>query len=179
MYMTPSCIGRVTDNRGNTAPDSPTLHDAIRSTIHAGMGGTVQHLADATGLPAKSLYRWATDPANPSDDGRKLPAEAIVPLARATGRLDVVRFLAREVDHLLVPMPPAVVTTANLLACISRVTVETGDVQRETGATLHDGAVTCEEAARVVEECEQAMRELAALRAAALQAMRPAPALLP
>lgn len=167
--MTASSPNVTQGDRRTSCSDSPAFYEVVRDVIHA---GSVQRLASETGLPASQLYRWGTLPSNPSDHGRKLPADAVVALSRATGRVDIIEHMARSLGCLVVPKPKAQPTGLSVLSSVGAVTREFGQVQAETAAALNDGAVSGEEAVRLAAELEDLLVAAATLLEQVQQAAR-------
>lgn len=121
-------------------------------------------LAERIGFPAKWLYRWSTSLDNASLEHRDPPAKAIVPLARATGRLDVVEFLARSVGCLLVALPTCESPmTLAILERVALITREFSDTQGTVATALHDGDVNAVEAGAIRDELRELMTAAAQL----------------
>lgn len=147
-----------------------SLDEAFARMIHA---GNVTELAERTGFARRDLYRWATPQDNPSGEHRAAPAKVIEPLAQATGRLDVLDYLAHRLGCVVVPIPTGGDATAfGVLQRVAALTKEFSDVQGATAEVLHDGRITSAEGALVLEQLADLQRASADLALAIEKGVR-------
>jgi len=147
--------------RGKTAGDSPsTLAEAVRAVLQSAPATVI---ADALNSPEKAVYRYACLPTNASNEHRHLPVALVGALTRATGRLDIVEHLAREVGCVLVPLSAPIAGPAPLLERIATLTREFAEVQSCAAEAL-DGGITKAERAALERELFDVIRGAEGLR---------------
>jgi DNA-binding phage protein len=136
-----------------------SLDEAFARMVHA---RNVTDLAASTGFSRKDLYRWATPEDNPSGEHRDPPAKVIVPLAKATGRLDVLHYIANRLGCVVVPIQPHGDTGAvDVLESIGTMTRSFGAVQMAIAEIARSGRVAAP--AFVLEEIARFQRAAAEL----------------
>lgn len=128
-------------NGGNSLPPSE-LWEAVRRVVFA---KDVTGLATTLGIPPKELYRYSTNPANPSDEARDLPARLIGPMTVWTGRTDLIDYVAADCAGLFISRRRDIASVSGLLDRVGALTKEFADVQTECAAALTDERLTREE----------------------------------
>lgn len=171
--MPPSSPPPTARGRGTTAAACPSpLDEAVRRTIHA---VRVADLSARLAVPAKALYRYATDRENPSNQHRHLPVGLVAPLVQATGDPAILMELAALCGFVLVPLATAPLTrAAGLIAQIAAVTRQFGELQICCGDALADPRLTPEERRTIAGELYELVTIAAGLRQALLTQGGPA-----
>ncbi|WP_299076428.1 phage regulatory CII family protein [uncultured Paraglaciecola sp.] len=125
---------------------SLTVTDAAYHTVHDYNGGAVS-LAPRVGIASP---RVLDNKVNPNSDTHKLTLKEACKIIRLTNDLRILKAMAEEASHLLVPLVPfdGVSDTA-LLETFTRLMKEFGEFSAVFHDSLADGVITREEIDRL------------------------------
>ncbi len=151
--------------RDHDSPMHDTLKDALADVVlHSPITPKAQ--ADELGESISTIYRWGD--ANQPDCYP--PLTKVVPHARATGNLAVVKFLAGRVNCVLVPLRELRDVTAEptqialFQQSLLDVMAELGQAADALKQDLKDGRLTEREARRCRKECDDVIDKAVLLR---------------
>lgn len=141
-----------------------TLKDALADVVlHSAVSPKAQ--ADELGESLSTVYRWGD--ANQPDCFP--PITKIIPQARCTGNLSVVRFFARRVDAAVVelkdirPSRSGASCEESVAAHMADVVTELGELAAELKAAFKNRHMSEREARRSRKECEDVVDRAATL----------------
>ena len=136
-----------------------SLKQATAQLVDA--NGGPQPAAEGCRVTAGMLFKY-TDP-NDENRLRFMPADIVRGLERRCDDPIVTRFLAAEAGHVLIrlDLPKDI---AALPSALADAAAEASDVYRVASQCLEDGKVAPGEAAKLVEEIDQAIEAFAAMR---------------
>lgn len=141
-----------------------TLKDALADVVlHSPVSPKAQ--ADELGESLSTVYRWGD--ANQPDCFP--PITKIIPQARCTGNLAVVRFLARRVDAVVVelkdirPSRSGSTCEESVAAHMTEIVVEMGELAAQLRAAFTNKRMSESEARRSRKECEDVVDRAATL----------------
>ncbi|MCS6302328.1 MAG: hypothetical protein H8K07_01480 [Nitrospira sp.] len=141
-----------------------TLKDALAELVFRSPI-SVKAQADELGENVSSVYRWA----DVNQPECYPPLTKIIPHARATGNVALIRFFAARVNCVLVPLrelqaaaEPAHLSLvqANMLAVVK----EIGEVVAALETSVRDGKLSEREARRCRKECDDVIDKAVLLR---------------
>ena len=139
------------------------LKTHLHGTIHRHAAKSVPQIADDLGISASYLYRAALPCEGETATGCRFPLDLLIPLVRSTGDYQVLDYLEAAVGRVAIVLPSGAAGTRELAGQVCKAVREFGDVAREAGNAIADGAVTKREAAAVEREGLQLVREVCAL----------------
>ncbi len=152
--------------RGETLVEAMTVQDAITETVLHTPTAPAKAIAEDMGLALSLLY----DIANPELTRRRLRAEEVPALVKASGNPLVLDVMEGRVGRVAFTLPLGVVGREDLFAATATACRELGDaVEAVRAAFSDDGRMSPREAARVRQEFHQAFAALARLETLALQ----------
>lgn len=131
-------------------------HEVIRAAANR-IG--VKALAAQLGLSPALVYKWCQeyDPGNPNSSGTRNPLDRIRDMVRATGDLDLVRWVCRQAGGFLAMNPQVrkgsrdvelVLTTQRVVSAFSDL------LEEVTRSIRNDGVITPAEAERIRRDWE-------------------------
>lgn len=121
---------------------------------------TVAEIAERIGRPENYLRKATSQ----YDDAHPLRGDLIVPLTTATGNFALINYLARACGGVFFQLPDVRTDDyADILNQTATVVGEFGDVLTDLRASLADNRVTSGEAARVAQQGNEAIAEIARL----------------
>lgn len=142
-----------------------TLKDALADVVlHSPVPPKAQ--ADELGESVSTIYRWGD--ANQPDCYP--PLMKVVPHARATGNLALIRFLASRVNCVLIPLRDLHDVTGDARqlslyqSSMLSIVKEIGEVVAAMEASLKDGRLSEREARRCRKECDDVIDRAVLLR---------------
>lgn len=142
-----------------------TLKDAVADVVHHSPL-PVKAQADELGESVSSVYRWA----DVNQPDCYPPITKVVPHARATGNLALVRFFAARVNCVLVPLRELHEVTADprqlslYQSSMLAIVKEIGEVVAALEDSLKDGKLSEREARRCRKECDDVIERAVLLR---------------
>ncbi len=161
---------RPPNDRGETLVETMTVQDAITETVlhtrhKGGADIPAKAIAEDMGMALSLLY----DIANPEKTRRRLRAEEVPALVKASGNTLVLDVMERRVGRVAFDLPMGVVGRDDLFAATASACRELGEAVDAVREAFTDGRVSMREADRVRQEFSQAFAALARLEALALQ----------
>jgi hypothetical protein len=148
--------------RGDSAHE--TLKDALADVVlHSPVSPKAQ--ADELGEGLSTIYRWA----DMNQPDCFPPITKIIPQARCTGNLAVVRFFARRVDSVVVelkdirPSRSGVSCEESVAAHMADIVMEMGELAAQLRAAFKNRHMSESEARRSRKECEDVVDRAATL----------------
>jgi hypothetical protein len=149
----------------NSGLSHETLKDAIADVLfHSPI--PVKAQADELGEHISSVYRWA----DPNQPDCYPPLTKIVPHARATGNVALIRFFAQRVNAVLVPLRELHDVTGDprqlslFQASMLAVVKEIGEVVTALESSMKNGRLSEREARRCRKECDDVIDRVVLLR---------------
>lgn len=148
--------------------DKVSAHDSIKDALaHVVLQSAVspKAQADELGESLSTIYRWGD--ANQPECFP--PITKIIPQARCTGNLALIRFFARRVDGVLVKLTdiqPARIKTKHadpVASHMADILMEIGELATQIKRTFRDGVMTETEARRARKEAEDVVDRAATL----------------
>lgn len=130
---------------------------ATRRLVKA--AGGLEAAASVTRVGKSTLGRYQ-DPGS----GDWMPVDVVADLESESGQRFVTEALARQSGCLLLPLPAASAAAPEMAQRLARLGQEIAEVFAASAAALADGRVEPAEAARMINEIDDAVRELAGLR---------------
>ena len=106
----------------------------VPGTFGEALACQVQHNQKKVAAIAEEIgvqYGYLCHAVNPDDHTIQFQARAIVPLCRATGSVGVLRFMAAQLNHLLVPLPTVGADDSSIYQKFLAIAKELGDVSVE------------------------------------------------
>ena len=140
-----------------------TLEEATESLINA-VGGP-KAAAALPGCPVgRSMLDKYMDADDPENRGKTIPARTAAYFESVAGEPHVTQWMAAQSGHCVVPLPDA--APMNLVAFVTGLGREAGDVFAAVGTALKDGRVTPGERVRLIREINDVIRVATAARTA-------------
>lgn len=141
--------------------------DTLAATIHCQASHHPEKKMEVIADEMCVSKSYLANAANPDIDTHQFQARLIVPLCRATKDMGVLRLMARQLDHLLVPMPTASISETDIhqrfMTCVN----EVGDVSSEMQRSLSDDhTISDDEERRIHQQIDELQTATAALREA-------------
>jgi len=141
-----------------------TLKDALADVVlRSAVSAKAQ--ADELGECLSNIYRWA----DPNQPDNYPPITKIVPQARCTGNLAVVRFFARRVDTVLVELRDIRPSQSDdscedsVAAYMCSIVAEMGELAAQIHRSMHNKKMSETDARRSRKECEDVVDRAATL----------------
>lgn len=141
-----------------------TLKDALADVVlHSAVSPKAQ--ADELGEGISTIYRWA----DTNQPDCFPPITKIIPQARCTGNLSVVRFFARRVDAVVVqlrdirPSRPGASCQDSVAAHMADIVAEMGELAAQLKRSFANKSMSESEARRSRKECEDVVDRAATL----------------
>lgn len=149
----------------NSGLPHDTLKDAIAEVVHRSPL-PVKAQADELGESISSVYRWA----DVNQPDCYPPITKVIPHARATGNLALIRFFAARVSCVLVPLRELHEVSADprqlslYQSSMLAIVKEIGEVVAAMETSLKDGTLSEREARRCRKECDDVIDQTVLLR---------------